>query len=118
VQNTRISTFIDRLSRQFLTWVENPWRRFSLIIIGLLFGNFLASAIATSTGQSSNFDVVISVLLLTVLESISWLTYGSRFSQRTPNTNILLGQRPILIAILNSLKLGLTYGMFVEAAKQ
>ncbi len=117
MQNTRLSTLVNRVSGQFDNWVENPWRRLSLIIISLLFGNFLASAIATSTGQRSSLDVVISVMLLGAIESISWLTYGSVFGRRQFDNNVIIGQRPILVAILNSLKLGLTYGLFVEAFK-
>jgi Protein of unknown function (DUF565) len=117
VQNTRLNTLIDRLGNQFNRWAENPWRRLSLIIISLLFGNFLASAIATTTGQRTNLDTVISLILLAVVESISWLTYGMRFGRRQLEETAIIGQRPFWVAILNSLKLGLIYGLFVEAFK-
>ena len=118
MQNTRLNTLIDRIDRQFIQWVENPWRRVSLIIISLLFGNFLASAIATSTGQKAELDISISLLLLGITELINWLTYGSRLGRRkSAQINAIVGQRPIWIAILNSLKLGLIYGLFVEAFK-
>ena len=118
MQNTRLNTLIDRISQQFVQWAENPWRRLSLIIISLLFGNFLASAISTSTGQRTDLDIVISVILLGITEFINWLTYGSGLGRRKRSENtVILGQRPIWIAILNSLKLGLTYGLFVEAFK-
>jgi Protein of unknown function (DUF565) len=118
MQNTRLNTLIDRIIRQFIQWVENPWRRLSLIIISLLFGNFLASAIATSTGQKADLDIVISVSLLGITESIAWLTYASALGRRkSAESNAIIGQRPIWIAILNSLKLGLIYGLFVEAFK-
>jgi Protein of unknown function (DUF565) len=117
MQNTRLNTLVDRVGNQFNQWSKNPWRRLSLIIIGLLFGNFLASAIATTTGQRTNLDVFVSLLLLSTVESISWLTYGTRAGQRSAADNIIIGQRPFLIAILNSIKLGLIYGLFVEALK-
>ncbi len=117
MQNTRLNTLIDRTNRQFTQWTENPWRRLSLIIISLLFGNFLASAIATTTGQRTDLDAVASILLLTIVESISWLTYGTTMGQRRIVSNAIVGQRPFWIAILNSLKLGLVYGLFVEAFK-
>ena len=118
MQNTRLNTLINRVGNQFTQWYENPWRRLSLIIISLLFGNFLASAIATTTGQRTDLDVFISSILLASVESISWLTYGTRFGQRqTVESKIIIGQRPFWIAILNSLKLGLVYGLFVEAFK-
>ncbi|WP_373542471.1 DUF565 domain-containing protein [Chamaesiphon sp.] len=117
MQNTRLNTLIDRTNRQFLQWSENPWRRLSLIIISLLFGNFLASAIATTTGQRTELDAIAAVSLLTIVESISWLTYGTVFGRRQVAPNALFGQRPIWIALLNGLKLGLVYGLFVEAFK-
>jgi hypothetical protein len=118
MQNTRLNTLITRIFQQFIKWAENPWRRLSLIIISLLFGNFLASAIATSTGQRTDLDIVISLILLLITESIAWLTYGTTFGRyKISERNSILGQRPIWIAILNSLKLGLIYGLFVEAFK-
>jgi hypothetical protein len=118
MQNTRLNTFFDRVWQQFTQWIENPWRRLSLLIISWLFGNFLASAIATSTGQRANLDVVISIAIVSIVEAISWLTYGSAIGRRRlGENNAPIGQRPIVIAILNSLKLGLVYGLFVEACK-
>jgi Protein of unknown function (DUF565) len=107
MQNTRLSTLIDRIFQQFTQWAENPWRRLSLIIISLLFGNFLASAVATSSGQRTDLDIITSLTLVVGVELTSWLTYGT----------IILGPRPILIAILNNIKIGLIYGLFVEAFK-
>jgi hypothetical protein len=118
MQNTRLNTLIDRINQQFIQWSENPWRRLSLLIISLLSGNFLASAVATSSGQRTDLDVFTSLILLTIVESISWLTYGTTLGKRKlVEANAIIGQRPIWIAILNSLKLGLVYGLFVEAFK-
>jgi hypothetical protein len=118
VQKTRLNTLVDRLGKQFDRWSENPWRRLSLIIISLLFGNFLASAIATTTGQRTDLDAIVSLVTLTMVESISWLTYGTSFGRRQiDEPNAILGKRPLWIALLNSLKLGLVYGLFIEAFK-
>jgi hypothetical protein len=119
MQNTRLNTLIDRLIRQFNRWSQNPWRRLSLIIIGLLFGNFLASAIATTTGQITNPDTIVSVTLLIVTELISWLVYSQSNNnlRRDEDNAIEPAPRPLLLVILNSLKLGLIYGLFVEAFK-
>lgn len=117
MQRTRLSTLFDRLFGQFTQWSQNPWRRMSLLIISLLFGNFLATAISSSTGQKAELDITVSLILLVITEAISWLTYGSNFGRRRPESVAILGQRPLWIAILNSLKLGLVYGLFVEAFK-
>jgi Protein of unknown function (DUF565) len=118
MQNTRLSTLIDRTSAQFIQWAENPWRRLSLIIISLLLGNFLASAITTSAGQRADLDILISLILLAVIELISWLTYGTFLGRRELGKyNSILGKRSIWIAMLNSLKMGTIYGLSVEALK-
>ena len=110
MQNTRLNTAIDRLTQQVTQWLQNPWRRTSLIIISLLFGNFLASAIATTTGQWAELDITISLIMVAIVELISWLRYSSITQTRSTT-------RPFWIFILDSLKLGLIYGLFLEAFK-
>jgi hypothetical protein len=110
MQNTRLNTLIDRLVRQFTTWVQNPWRRTSVIIISLLLGNFLASAIATTTGQWANLDVTISLIMVAIVELINRLRYSNIGRSQS-------GQRPLWISSLDCLKLGLMYGLFLEAFK-
>ncbi|WP_373536205.1 DUF565 domain-containing protein [Microcoleus sp.] len=117
MQRTRLSTLFDRLFGQLNQWSQNPWRRISILIISLLMGNFLATAVATTTGQRADLDITFALIVLTIVETVSWLTYGSNFGRRRPESVAILGQRPMWIAILNSLKLGLIYGLFVEAFK-
>jgi Protein of unknown function (DUF565) len=117
MQRTRLSTLFDRLFGQFTQWSENPWRRISLLTISLLFGNLLASVISSSTGQKAELDIVISFILTVITEAISWITYGSSLGRRQPESVAILGPRPLWIAMLNNLKLGLVYGLFVEAFK-
>ncbi len=117
MQNTRLNTLVDRAVRQFTQWAQNPWRRLSLIIISLLFGNFLASAIATTTGQTAALDITVSLILLGITEFVSWLTYTNDMRRRAEDTLATGKQRPLWLAILNSLKLGFVYGLFVEAFK-
>lgn len=118
MQNTRLNTIIDRTTSQLTQWAQNPWRRLSLLIISLLFGNFLASSIATSTGQRAELDITVALFLLGVTELVSWLNYSSAIDRRLlapiPGT---ARQRPLWLGILNNLKLGLVYGLFVEAFK-
>jgi hypothetical protein len=117
MQNTRLNTLIDRLVQQFTRWSQNPWRRLSLIIISLLFGNFLASAISTSAGQKADLDIAISLILVGITELISWLTYRQDPRRSSAAGETIANQTPLWIVLLNSLKLGLIYGLFVEAFK-
>jgi Protein of unknown function (DUF565). len=107
MQNTRINRLIDVLGERFRGWLSNPWRRISLLLISLLFGTFLGTAISTIAGQSADWDIIAAGLLVLLTEFVSWLVYG--------------GPRPVArslwVEMLNALKIGLTYNLFVEAFK-
>lgn len=110
MQRTRLFTLIESVSARFGRWVFNPWRRLSLVVIGLLFGNFLGIAISSIAGQAAELDVVISAILLALVELVSWLVY-----RRSPNA--IRRQNSLFLEVANALKLGLIYSLFVEAFK-
>ncbi|MGD1899537.1 MAG: DUF565 domain-containing protein [Phormidesmis sp.] len=146
MQRTRLNTLVTQATLQFRQWVFNPWRRLSVLVISLLFGNFFATAISATAGQAAKLDVTISAILVIFVEVISWIYYrfapprrsidrrqnsnlndvtiGSAVvpSDATPtlNPNIDLGpvrSRSTLAEALNAFKLGMIYGLFVEAFK-
>lgn len=106
MQNTRLSRVVDVLSEQVGRWLSNPWRRLSLLIISLLFGTFLGTAISTIAGQSADWDIVVAGVLVTVTEFVNWVVY--RGGRRL---------RSLWLELLNALKIGVTYNLFVEAFK-
>lgn len=115
MQNTRLSTVVDNALGRFSRSLQNPWRRLSLLLITVLTGNFLASTISTVAGQKAELDVLAAFLLVLFSELISWLVYRGDRSRS-------LGQarpaaRSLLLDVLNGLKLGLAYGLFLEAFK-
>jgi Protein of unknown function (DUF565) len=107
MQNTRLTTLLDDTLDRLGGWLRNPWRRLSVLIISLLFGNFLGPAISTITGQQAQLDVVVAAVLLAGTELVSWVVYRPR------------GDRPrsLVLAIPNAIKMGLIYSLFVEALK-
>ncbi|MBE9011856.1 DUF565 domain-containing protein [Pseudanabaenaceae cyanobacterium LEGE 13415] len=107
MQNTRLSTIVDSTAGQLNQFFRNPWRRTSLLIIGLLLGFFLGSAISTSAGQKAELDIVQAFVLLLGTEVISRFTYSG--SERF--------RRSLIAQVLNALKLGLIYSLFLEAFK-
>lgn len=112
MQDTRLNTLVNGALGRFELWFRNPWRRVSLLLLSLLFGNFLATAIATTAGQKAELDVLAGVLLVTITESINWFYY--RRARRFPNESV---QRSLFSEILNTTKIGLIYGLFLEAFK-
>lgn len=110
MQRTRLSTLVESTANQFGRWLFNPWRRLSLVIIGFLFGNFFGIAVSSIAGQAAELDVVISAILLGLVELISWWVY------RRPSRDAT-GRTSLPMEVMNSIKLGLIYSLFVEAFK-
>lgn len=114
MQNTRLSTIINVSAGQLARWSRNPWRRTSLIIISLLAGFFLASVVSTFSGVKSEQDVVSAAIVLLLVELTNRYVYSTR---RIPLSDGSLAPRLLITEILNSIKLGLIYGLFLEAFK-
>ncbi|MBD1912170.1 MULTISPECIES: DUF565 domain-containing protein [unclassified Leptolyngbya] len=115
MQNTRLNRLVSGTTQQFGQWIRNPWRRISLIVLGLLFGNFLATAFATSAGQQAELDILAGATLVAFTEGTSWFFY--RRSGRGGRTVLPNEPRALLTEVLNAIKIGLTYGLFIEAFK-
>lgn len=112
MQRTRLSTLVSTLGNQFDQWLVNPWRRLSIVVISLLFGYFFGVAIAAIAGQAAEQDVVVSAILVVIAEVISRVVYG-----RQRNTSETSRTWPLFFEALNSIKIGATYALCVEAFK-
>lgn len=111
MQNTRLNRLTDDAITRLTGWLQNPWRRISLVILGLLFGNFLATALATSAGQEAELDILAAAFLVILTEAISWFVY--RRSDRQAGNKA----RSLFAETLNATKIGLSYGLVLEAFK-
>jgi hypothetical protein len=107
MQNTRLNGLVSAIGGQLGRWFFNPWRRLSLLVISLLFGFFLGTAIATTAGQSAEWDILSAGILVALSEVIDRIYY---------NRNRQAG-RALWVEALNALKIGLTYSLFVDAFK-
>ncbi len=112
MQNTRLTVLVNGTLDRVRQWLQNPWRRISVLIISLLFGNFLATAIATTSGQQADYDILAAAILVAVTEFTSWFYY--RTSRRLPSES---WQRSLFAELFNGVKIGVIYGMFLEAFK-
>lgn len=115
MQNTRLNLAVQAGINRLRQWLFNPWRRLSVMLLSLLFGFFLATVVATTTGQNADIDILVGAMVMVAVEVVSWLKYRGR----SPSTPAATAPRQTiwLIDILNALKIGLTFGLFVEAFK-
>lgn len=107
MQNTRLNGVFDAIGGQLGRWLFNPWRRLSLLVISLLFGFFLGTAVSTTAGQSADWDIIAAGILVALIEVIDRIYYRSSRQSK----------RPFWVEALNALKIGLTYSLFIEAFK-
>ncbi|NJK34619.1 MAG: DUF565 domain-containing protein [Oscillatoriales cyanobacterium SM2_2_1] len=112
MQNTRLNTLVEQSGRSLSTWLNNPWRRFSLIALSWLLGFFLGSAVSTTTGATAVWDISSAVFSLVAVEVISRFCYRRNVATITPYAKQFLG-----LDMLNSLKQGYIYSMFLDAFK-
>ncbi len=106
MQDTRLNRFTSNISTRFMQWLRNPWRRSTLMLIGLVGGCVLGSMISASAVQAAKLNVSIAALLIVVTEGISRIVYSNK--SKTPS---LTGD------IVNAVKIGVTYSLFLEAFK-
>ena len=109
MQNTRLSNLLGYISINLRNWLANPWRRTSLLIICLLSGYFLGGAISLISGQAAVSDIAIAAVMLALTELVSFLAYRKR------ENCTRLGSWGT--DLLNALKIGFIYSMFVESFK-
>lgn len=115
MQNTRLNNLVNGALARFGRWFANPWRHLSLVLMSLLLGTFLGSAIPATAGQAAKLDLVGAGVLILFTEMISWIVYG-KSPQGRPLTENSRGLS-LLTQVLNAMKIGMTYSMFVEAFK-
>lgn len=113
MQNTRLTNLFIILSTRINELFSNPWRRIALIIISLLLGFFAASAVTSTAGQDATWDVVAAASVIVFTELVSFFAY----SNSTPRTLLLGVKRSLAKDVINTFRIGFTYGMFLEAFK-
>jgi len=111
MQQTRLNSLIETAGGQLELLFNNPWRRISLSLIGLLMGFFMGSAIVSSAGQDAVWDITGAAILLIFAELSSRWVYGRRKRSAEPV------RRSLFMDIINLFKIGLTYSLFLEAFK-
>jgi hypothetical protein len=64
MQNTRLNNLVNGALARFGRWFANPWRHLSLVLMSLLLGTFLGSAIPSTAGQAAKLDLVGAGVLI------------------------------------------------------
>lgn len=104
MQNTRLTQLLTASTSRLGQWFRQPWRRLSAQIISLLAGFFLGSVLSTTAGQAAQWDISVAGITILTTELISRWVYANKATSLDRE-------------ILNCLKIGTTYSLFLEAFK-
>ena len=107
LQSTRLQSNLGQANRRLEHWASNPWRRQSLRVIGLLIGFLLGTSITTVAGALGQMDPVAALVVVIGSELTVRLRRPSKPGERPP----------VLFQILDMSRIGLLYGLFLEAFK-
>ena len=115
MQRTRLNILFDESVGKFGRFFRNPWRRFALILISLLLGNFAGTVIPTTAGQEAAWDPIVGAGILLMIELVNRIYYGRpKLSNSNSQQDIEQGNQ-LFFDLLNVFKIGLIYGLIVEA---
>ena len=102
-QSTRLQRSFGGLVQQLETWAANPWRRLSVLSIAALFGFLVGSAITSVAGVLGQMDPVGALIVVLGTEATVRLRRA--------------GSPTLVEQVLNASRIGLLYGLFLEAFK-
>ena len=102
-QSTRLQRSFGGLVQQLETWAANPWRRLSVLSIAALFGFLVGSAITSVAGVLGQMDPVGALIVV----------LGTEVTVRLRRS----GSPTLVEQVLNVSRIGLLYGLFLEAFK-
>lgn len=78
---------------------------FSLRIISLMLGFFISSILSTIPSQTGDWGIVSAAIIITINEILSKIIY------------LCNKKKYLLIYLINDIKIGIIYGLYVDAFK-
>lgn len=100
-----ITTVLPRsVADDCTNYFDNPFRKLTAASLAILFGFFSATSASTIIGSVADWDPLAAAVLLVWTEAFTRLYYKSE-------------KKTFLLRLANAFKIGLTYGMAVDAFK-
>ena len=106
-QKTKFQILIIDNLKSISNWAENPWRKYSVVLIIFFIGYFFGSSLGMISAVYNLMDPIaalISVLIIEFLIRIRRALLG--------NNN-----KKFFLLIVDFLRIGLLYGFFTESLK-
>lgn len=105
---TKLERLILYIIQQVKKNTEYPLNFFSIQILYLLIGFFIATALSTIPGQTGDWGIVAGAIVVSGYETISCLIYSNKVHKLRCNS---------IMYTVNGIKIGTMYGLFVDTFK-
>ena len=106
-QKTKFQLKIIENIQTLSIWADNPWRRYSILLITLLIGYFIGSSLGMVSAVVELMDPIAAFVSVVFIEFLILLRRNLKFERK----------KKFLVLLLDSLRLGLFYGFFTESRK-
>ena len=106
-QKTKFQLKIIENIQTLSIWADNPWRRYSILLITLLIGYFIGSSLGMVSAVVELMDPIAAFVSVVFIEFLIVLRRNLKFERK----------KKFLVLLLDSLRLGLFYGFFTESLK-
>nr|YP_009295360.1 hypothetical chloroplast RF20 [Dasya binghamiae]AOH77372.1 hypothetical chloroplast RF20 [Dasya binghamiae] len=103
MQSCKIYFHSKKILKKLFTYRFNF---FSLHIISLMLGFFIASILSTLPAQTGDWGIISAAIIVTLNEVISKMIYSYKIYKKNRILNLI-----------NNMKIGIIYGLFVDAFK-
>ena len=105
-QSQTVTSFVNNFTNYQLDYL-------SLQLLSLLLGFFISTALSTIPAQTGDWGIIAAAIIVTNQEIISKMTYQNLITSKyKPISSI-----NIFFKYCNNVKIGIIYGLFVDAFK-
>lgn len=105
---TRLIRIVQKVQNKTTKKFKELQKNFPMKVLCLLLGFYCAGLVATSLGQTGDWDILSAGLAVAIIEAIGALMYRAY---------LLIERLNVLVIMLNYWKAGLSLGLFLDAFK-
>nr|NP_053824.1 ORF20 [Porphyra purpurea]P51214.1 RecName: Full=Uncharacterized protein ycf20 [Porphyra purpurea]AAC08100.1 hypothetical chloroplast ORF 20 [Porphyra purpurea] len=102
---TKLSIFFSYFVQNLSSRLYYSLNELTAGLISLLLGFFISTGLSTIPGQTGDWGIIAASLIVAAIELVSKIVYSNK------------KKYGVRINLLNNLKIGITYGLFVDAFK-
>nr|YP_010338286.1 hypothetical protein MW410_pgp144 [Bangia atropurpurea]UNJ18236.1 hypothetical protein [Bangia atropurpurea] len=102
---TKLSKFLSYLLKNITSSLYYSLSELTTGLISLLLGFFISTSLSTIPGQTGDWGIIAASIIVAGTEIISKIVYSNKQKWVTR------------INLVNNFKIGITYGLFVDAFK-